>query len=125
MAVEDAATLAECLKNFPHRDELRSALDLYEQIRIPRARAVQEASNLHGITLHYADGPLQQARDAAMRPEVEGRHFIESPNQWSDPMTQQFCYAYDTIEQVREALHPESRSRVPFQNYSAANKTCQ
>ena len=119
VAVEDAATLAECLKIFPRKDKIRNAIDLYEQLRIPRAKAIQEASNLHGITLHYADGPLQEARDAAMRPEVEGRHFVDSPNQWSDPMTQQFCYRYDPIEEVYEALQRKSKIRTPFESYSA------
>ena len=129
MAVEDAACLAECLKSFAGKDMLRSALKLYEKLRIPRVKAVQEASNLHGITLHFADGPLQEARDAAMRPEVEGRHFVDSPNQWSDPMTQQFCYNYDAVEEVYEALRYKSRGRTAFKSrgrtafetYSAKN----
>lgn len=110
MAVEDAATLAECLKIFPQKHELRSALDLYETLRIPRTKAVQEASILHGHTLHYPDGPLQRARDAAMRPEVEGRHFADSPNQWSDPATQQFCYNYDPVEEVYK-MHKKRYSK--------------
>ncbi|OAP60201.1 hypothetical protein AYL99_05203 [Fonsecaea erecta] len=104
MAVEDAATLAEILKEFPRRETLRKAVSLYEKIRIPRAKAIQEASILHGYTLHYPDGPLQEARDTAMKPEVEGKHFIRSPNQWSDPATQLFCYDYDTISEVHKEL---------------------
>ncbi|KAK5189031.1 hypothetical protein LTR92_010990 [Exophiala xenobiotica] len=120
MAVEDAATLAECLKVHPGKDSLPKALDLYQKIRIPRAEAVQEASDLHGFILHYPDGPLQEARDAAMRAEVEGIHFPESPNQWSDPMTQQFCYNYDAIDQVYQALRdtPKKQSSA-HKHYSA------
>ena len=55
---------------------------------------MQEASLLQGTLWHFADGPAQVARDAAMRPEVEGRPFSHSPNQWSDPATQMWCYAY-------------------------------
>ncbi|KAJ9602227.1 hypothetical protein H2200_013347 [Cladophialophora chaetospira] len=120
MAVEDAATLAECLKIFPRRDTLRNALDLYEQLRIPRTRAVQEASDLHGFTLHYPDGPLQEARDAAMRPEVEGVHFVESPNQWSDPMTQQFCYGYDAVEKVYETWRNNSKDPTTREKHYSA-----
>ncbi|KAK5189022.1 hypothetical protein LTR99_011152 [Exophiala xenobiotica] len=101
MAVEDAATLAECLKRLHSKDELRHAVDMYERLRIPRCKLVQEASLLHGYLLHYPDGPLQHARDAAMRLEVEGKHFIASPNQWSDPTTQLWCYTYDPVEDVR------------------------
>ncbi len=81
MAVEDAATLAEILKAMPGKETIRDAIDIYETLRLPRTKAVQEASILHGFTLHYPDGPLQQARDAAMRPEVECTHFIESPSE--------------------------------------------
>lgn len=113
MAVEDAATLAACLKAFPRRETLRTALDLYEKLRIPRAKSIQEASVLHGYTLHYPDGPLQEARDAAMRPEVDGEHFIESPNQWSDPTTQLFCYGYDPISEVgKELQHLKSNGNA-------------
>jgi salicylate hydroxylase len=102
VAVEDAATLAECLKRLPRKEMLRYAIDVYEGVRIPRARRAQEASIRHGYTLHFPDGPLQQARDAAMRPEVDGRHFIASPNQWSDPTTQIWAYSYDPILEVQK-----------------------
>ena len=108
MAVEDAATLAECLKSSPRKETLRSALDLHESLRIPRTKAVHEASVIHGHTIHLADGPLQEARDAAMRPEVEGKHYVDTPNQWSDPLTQHFCYSYDAIEEVRKLLRERS-----------------
>ena len=103
MAVEDAATLAECLKksSTSSKGSLRHAIDTYEKLRLPRCKLVQEASVLHGHTLHYPDGPLQRARDAAMRPEVEGRQFSASPNQWSDPTTQLWCYGYDPIDEFR------------------------
>lgn len=105
MAVEDAAALAEILKVYPHKDTLRTAIDVYENIRIPRTKAIQESSVLHGYTIHYADGPLQEARDAAMRPQVDNEYYIESPDQWSDPMTQRFCYQYDVRDGVHKALH--------------------
>ena len=117
MAVEDAATLAECLKNFPRKSTLRSAVDLYESLRIPRTKAVYEASVSHGYTLHYPDGPIQQARDAAMRPEVEGKHYIASPNQWSDPTTQRFCYEYDPIEEVYKMLQERPDGTTGFEHH--------
>ncbi|KIV92258.1 hypothetical protein PV10_06715 [Exophiala mesophila] len=118
MAVEDAATLAACLKAYPRKETLRPALDIYEKLRIPRTRAIQEASVLHGYTLHYPDGPLQEARDAAMKPEVEGEHFIESPNQWSDPATQLFCYDYDPISEVdNEVRHLKSNGSPTHENH--------
>lgn len=110
MAVEDAAALAECLKAYPSKEKLRSAIDVYERLRIPRTRNVHEASVLHGYTFHYPDGPLQQARDAAMRPEVDGEHFIDSPNQFSDPTTQLYCYMYDVVAETQKELSRERES---------------
>ena len=120
MAVEDAATLAEILEVYPRKDSLREALDLYQKLRIPRTKAVQEASDLHGFILHYPDGTLQEARDAAMKAEVRGAHFVESPNQWSDPATQQFAYSYDAVEKVYEALHPTAKAQSDVSKHYSA-----
>jgi salicylate hydroxylase len=62
---------------------------------------MQQASLINGMLWHFPDGPIQEARDAAMRPEVEGRQFDQSPNQWSDPATWAMDIAAD---QMREAL---------------------
>ena len=102
MAVEDAAALAACLKRITSKDMLSKAIDIFESVRIPRVKFVHEASILHDITLHLPDGPEQRARDAAMEKEVAGRHFHESPNQWSDPTMQSWVYAYSPEEHVRE-----------------------
>ena len=102
MAVEDAAALAECLDFVTSKERLDHALDLFQAVRIPRVRKVHESSLCHGTILHFPDGQLQEARDAAMQPEVEGRHFAASPNQWSDPTMQVWVYAYDVIDDVRK-----------------------
>ena len=101
MAVEDAAALAECIDFIFTKEDLGSVLRIWEEIRIPRVKYVHESSVLHGTILHFPDGPEQEARDAAMRAEVEGGQFVESPNQWSDPTIQVWVYSYDVIEEVR------------------------
>jgi salicylate hydroxylase len=103
MAVEDGAALAEALHQMESREELQMALKVFETERLKRSSQMQEASLLNGKLWHFADGPIQKARDEAMRPEVEGRHFISSPNQWSDPVTQWWCYGYDAEETIRKA----------------------
>jgi salicylate hydroxylase len=65
---------------------------------------MQHASLINGMLWHFPDGPIQEARDAAMRPEVEGRKFDQSPNQWSDPVTQTWAYGYNAAEEIREAF---------------------
>jgi salicylate hydroxylase len=103
IAVEDGAALGEILGHVHSQAELPAAIKVFEKIRMERAYQMQEASLLNGKLWHFPDGPLQRARDAAMRPEVEGKHFIDSPNQWSDPVTQHWSYGYDAEEGIREA----------------------
>ena len=104
MAVEDAAALAEAISMIASKDELQTALTVFQSLRVKRANQMQEASLINGKLWHFADGPEQEARDKAMRPEVEGRPFDESPNQWSDPVTQAWCYQYDAEEAMAEAM---------------------
>lgn len=111
MAVEDAAALAEAIHQVDHIADLLAALHVWESVRIKRSGMMQEASLINGKLWHFADGPLQQARDEAMRPEVEGRQFTTSPNQWSDPTTQRWCYGYDAELEVRKAWASRASSR--------------
>ena len=104
MAVEDAAALAEALSHIGSKDELQMALNSFQALRVKRANQMQEASLINGKLWHFADGPEQEARDMAMRPEVEGRHFDESPNQWSDPVTQTWSYDYDAEDAMAKAM---------------------
>lgn len=103
MAVEDGAALAAVLGLVPAPGALPLALKLFERERVRRSSRMQEASLVNAMLWHFADGPLQRARDAAMRPEVEGRHFLSSPNQWSDPVTQSWAYGYDAEAVMEEA----------------------
>lgn len=95
MAVEDGAALAVALTNITSQDQLGLALQVFQQERKRRTSMMQEASMVNAFLWHFKDGPEQRARDAAMQPEVEGRRFSSSPNQWSDPLTQSWAYGYD------------------------------
>src|SRR6266481_4810319 len=103
MAVEDGAALAEILNKINSKDQMHDALRIFEDVRILRTGQMQEASLINGKLWHFADGPLQRARDEAMRPEVEGKQFVSSPNQWSDPTTQRWCYGYDAELEIKQA----------------------
>ena len=104
MAVEDGAALAEALSNVTATEDLQSALKIFENVRTKRAGQMQQASLINGMLWHFPDGRIQEARDAAMRPEVEGRDFEQSPNQWSDAATQTWAYGYDAAEEIRKAF---------------------
>ena len=100
MAVEDGAALAEILSLITAPSQLVQALKVFERVRILRSGQMQEASLVNGKLWHFADGPEQQARDAAMlKPEKYG----ESPNQWSDAVTGWWTYGYDAEKEARKA----------------------
>lgn len=103
MAVEDGAALATALNQVSSPREIKFALRVFEKERVKRSSMMQEASMVNSMIWHFADGALQEARDAAMRAEVEGRHFLSSPNQWSDPVTQSWAYGYDAEKIMEEA----------------------
>lgn len=103
MAVEDGAALAAAISHATDISELSRALKVFERVRMKRTSQMQEASLVNGMLWHFEDGLKQQARDEAMRPEIEGKHFIESPNQWSDPVTQMWAYGYDAVAEIHKA----------------------
>jgi salicylate hydroxylase len=111
MAVEDGAALAELLSLVPSREQIPDALRIFEKERMKRSGGMQSASLVNGKLWHFADGPQQQARDRGMRAEVEGRHFLESTNQWSDPLTQLWAYGYDAEHAVRELWQAEMKTK--------------
>ncbi|KAJ4293248.1 hypothetical protein N0V90_008530 [Kalmusia sp. IMI 367209] len=110
MAVEDGAALAEVLSLIESPDELHSALEVFERQRILRTGQMQEASLVNGKLWHFADGPEQRARDAAMKLEMGEKRVEDTPNQWSDSVTSGWTYGYDAEAEIRRAWR-ENRAR--------------
>jgi len=67
MAVEDSATLAECVARAATGDQLPLAMQVYETIRKPRAEKMKAASEYSGVEKHFEDGEEQRNRDDRMR----------------------------------------------------------
>lgn len=67
MAVEDGATMAECLSRAQTADQIPKAMQVYERIRKPRAEKLKNLSEASGIDKHYPDGESQRQRDEQMR----------------------------------------------------------
>jgi salicylate hydroxylase len=63
--VEDAVTLADCLKS-AESDTVERALKRYEELRRPRANHVLLMSRGREIQNHFPDGPEQERRDEAL-----------------------------------------------------------
>jgi salicylate hydroxylase len=102
MAVEDACALVAALSHLKYLTDLPVAISNWEAVRKSRTKIVHEASFAHGLVLHIEDGPVQIARDEAMKPDVEGTNVIESPNQWTDPTVTQWAYSYDAEAEVHQ-----------------------
>jgi salicylate hydroxylase len=103
MAVEDGAALATVLNKISSYDDMILALSSWEKERMKRSGEMQSASAVNGMILGLPDGPKQRARDASMAAEVAGEHFNNSPNQWSDPVTQWWSYGYDAEDSMEQA----------------------
>lgn len=104
-SMEDGAFLAKCVGTVAQgKLSLREAINLYEVERMPKAFLKQQVSFLNGAIWHLPDGPKQQAHDAAMAPELEGKYKVRSSNLYGDPQTVLDAYGYDAEAHAEEAL---------------------
>lgn len=67
MALEDAATLAECLKRAETAKDISKVLKVFQEIRGPRCKKVQEWSAVKGKRATVPDGPEQEQRDKNLK----------------------------------------------------------
>ncbi|MCJ1248242.1 hypothetical protein MMC30_005459 [Trapelia coarctata] len=61
--------LAQVIQN---RLTLPEAISIYEKICMPKSSFKQQVAFLNGAIWHLSDGPLADARDKAMEPEIRG-----------------------------------------------------
>ena len=100
MAVEDAAAMAATLEHVHSVKEIPEAISIWIQARMPRVKRVHQASFANGLILHLPDGPVQRARDEAMKPEVEGKPFTESADPWTDPVLTEWAYRHNPVVEI-------------------------
>lgn len=67
MAIEDAATLAECLERVKTADGISNVLKAFQEIRGPRCKLVQEWSIIKGKRATLPDGTEQENRDQKLK----------------------------------------------------------
>lgn len=67
MALEDAATLAECLERAETTENIPNILKIFQGIREPRCKLVQEWSIIKGKRATMPDGPEQVERDRNLK----------------------------------------------------------
>lgn len=104
-SMEDGAFLAKCVgAAVQGKLDLRDAVSLYEEERMPKAYAKQQVSFINGALWMFPDGPAQRARDATMTPELEGKYLLRSANLYGDPQTVLDVYGYDAEAHADAAL---------------------
>ncbi|KAJ5677469.1 Salicylate hydroxylase [Penicillium maclennaniae] len=104
-SMEDGAFLAKCVESVVHgKLSLREAIGIYEAERMPKAYEKQQVSFINGAIWQLPDGPLQEGRDAAMAPELQGKYFVRSSNLYGDPQTVLDVYGYDAQGHAQDAI---------------------
>jgi len=101
ISVEDGGVLGGLLGKIRSKSDVPRVLAIYEQLRRPRTSAVVLGSTKQRHIFHMHDGPEQEERDRIMlsqHPPGPGH-----PNQWADPVMQEFLFGYDADEEVETA----------------------
>ena len=73
MSIEDSACLATLLGLIESKQEISTALEVYDAIRVPRLARLRQIIQTNIDTFGAADGPSQERRDTAMKKFVAGK----------------------------------------------------
>ena len=113
-SMEDGAFLAKTVGEVVKGNmSMAEAVELYEKERMPKADFKQQVSFINGAIWQLPDGPDQQARDAAMLPELNGQPLMRSPNLYGDPATVLEVYGYDAEAHAESAVVRYLQRREP------------
>lgn len=126
-SMEDGAFLAKTVGEVVKGNmSMAEAVELYEKERMPKADFKQQVSFINGAIWQLPDGPEQQARDAAMLPELHGQPLMRSPNLYGDPATVLEVYGYDADAHAESAIvrylqrhepaHPQTGITEPIED---------
>lgn len=97
MSLEDAAVLGECLGRIKSKDDVKLALQTYENCRKERTTRVVRRGNVQQHLYHLHDGAEQQERDRVMQmePTPPGEALA-----WRDPELAPWLLGYDHMKDV-------------------------
>jgi len=125
-AAEDAGALAECLTFINEKNTLRDVLEVYQNVRTPRALGMRNAARSNREFFQMPDGlqilpliqkygtdfytgPEQEARDAALASMSSASR---SKGVLNDAVSLRVMYGYDVVEEVRKLLNSDDRNQV-------------
>ena len=103
--MEDGAVLGYILAALHSKDQLPSALKLYERLRKTRGETIARETFAQRDDFHMPDGPQQEARDALMLSKLGKPIDCKFPARWQCPIAQPWLYGYDAEKEVEQALH--------------------
>jgi salicylate hydroxylase len=111
-AVEDGAVLSVCLAMIDSKEQINTALKVYELVRKERAETVQVSAVQTRRVLHLHDGKEQEDRDEIIRNAVKGGM---NPDLWSDKSFQQWCWVsfFQYFNEIYNNYFEEYRLRIP------------
>lgn len=111
-AIEDGASLAECLDRVESTSDIPKLMRAFEAIRKPRAERVQQGSRDSSVVWHLADGPAQEARDEAFKSmalqardeKADNALNGANPNSLSGKEFQPWLFGHDVFTATNQAL---------------------
>jgi salicylate hydroxylase len=104
MAIEDGATLAECVSRIPadrlaDPESVSRALKVYELLRKPHTSALVDLATFSGRQLHLGEGKAKEERDRLFR---ENGKSGSVPDKWASPDVQKMIYSNDCVKETVE-----------------------
>lgn len=102
--MEDGAVLGYVLASLSSKDQLPSALRLYQHLRKKRGETIVAETFAQRHDFHLSDGVEQAARDELMLSTLDDEIETKFPSRWQCPVVQPWLYGYDARKEVDEAL---------------------
>lgn len=100
--IEDAGVLAECLARVHSRSELPELMQIYTDLRKPRAEKVQRLAAANTGFLKLPDGPAQRRRDTMLAKSLEATY--DSGLEDKAERNQDWLYSYDAVGEATRLL---------------------
>ncbi|KIW96495.1 uncharacterized protein Z519_03564 [Cladophialophora bantiana CBS 173.52] len=103
-SIEDGAVLGRLLSYVTSKEQLPSAITLYEHLRKPRSERIARETFHQREEFHMPDGPEQQERDKLFESQLGKEISGKFPSRWTCPEVQPWLYGYDAYREADEAV---------------------
>ncbi|KAJ5107063.1 hypothetical protein N7456_003738 [Penicillium angulare] len=103
-SMEDGAALGTILKSVTNKQQLPSALHMFEKLRKVRSETIARETFKQRNDFHMEDGPEQEARDRIFSSQLGKEITGAFPSRWTCPVVQSWIYGYDAIAEAENVL---------------------